>query len=137
MGYGEFRTNSKNKVENEDENNENKKIIDDIELLKKKISNIQDINFDNILSDMYHIAKDIDDANELLSQIGTMQQFEKLYKVEKNKGLMMSYEQSKIYLRENGRDAKIAQISLISIKETMGRLSDHLRNQEKSKNETD
>lgn len=94
--------------------------------LKEEIMKVRELNLDLILSDMYQLSKDIEDANRLLNSIGSVDQYTTLAEIENRRGTELAYVTCKGYFQSAGRDAKVAQISLHAIKDLLNRLQEKL-----------
>lgn len=97
-----------------------------LDKLSEEIRQVRKLNLELILSDMYQLSRDLEDANRLLDSIGTVKQYTEMAEIEHRRGTDLAYIACKGYFQEAGRDVKIAQISLVAIKDVMNRLQEKL-----------
>ena len=84
-------------------------------------------NIELMLVDMQTIADDLNYVDELIDEIGTEEQFEKIYYEEKNRGLNMAYMAAKRFIEENGSNARQIKPITQALRLTLNRLNEKLK----------
>lgn len=109
-------------------------IYSQFKAMEKRFSELEDTitilsqaNIDLILIEMHAIGNNLSYAEELLNNIGTLDQFNKLRDIEKMRGVNMAYTTSKHYLEIAGSDARGIKPTLKAIKNSMDKISKKLK----------